>query len=43
MRLSATLAYANDPQETVAQAVEWERAGVDILWVPRCTGSTPRL
>jgi F420-dependent oxidoreductase-like protein len=38
MRLSATLAYANNPQETIAQAVEWERAGVDILWVPEVYG-----
>jgi F420-dependent oxidoreductase-like protein len=38
MRLSATLSYANDPQATVARAVEWERAGVDILWVAEAYG-----
>jgi len=38
MRLSASLSYANDPRATVAQAVEWERAGVDILWVAEAYG-----
>jgi len=38
MRLSATLSYANSPQETIAQAVEWERAGVEILWVAEAYG-----
>jgi F420-dependent oxidoreductase-like protein len=38
MRISVPLSYANDPQATVAQAVEWERAGVDILWVAEAYG-----
>src|SRR6476646_10039143 len=38
MRLSAMLAYANDPQSTLNRAVEWERAGVDILWVAEAYG-----
>ena len=38
MRLSAMLAYANDPQTTLNKAVEWERAGVDILWVAEAYG-----
>jgi F420-dependent oxidoreductase-like protein len=38
MRISAMLSYANDPQATVAQAIEWERAGVDILWVAEAYG-----
>ena len=38
MKLSAPLSYADNPQATVAQAVEWERAGVDILWVAEAYG-----
>jgi F420-dependent oxidoreductase-like protein len=38
MRLSAMLSYADDPQATVQRAVEWERAGVDILWVAEAYG-----
>jgi F420-dependent oxidoreductase-like protein len=38
MRLSAMLAYADDPRATVRQAVEWEKAGTDILWVAEAYG-----
>ncbi|MEV0714959.1 LLM class F420-dependent oxidoreductase [Asanoa sp. NPDC050611] len=38
MRLSATLPYAGDPETTVRQAVAWESAGVDILWVAEAYG-----
>ena len=38
MRLSAMLSYAGDAQATVNQAVEWERAGVEILWVAEAYG-----
>jgi F420-dependent oxidoreductase-like protein len=38
VKLSAPLSYADNPQATVAQAVEWERAGVDILWVAEAYG-----
>jgi F420-dependent oxidoreductase-like protein len=38
MRLSAVLSYANDPRATIDQAVEWERAGVEILWVAEAYG-----
>ena len=38
MRLSAVLSYANDPRATIDHAVEWERAGVEILWVAEAYG-----
>jgi F420-dependent oxidoreductase-like protein len=38
MRLSVILSYANDPRTTIEEAVEWERAGVDILWVAEAYG-----
>ncbi len=38
MRLSATPQYSGDPRTMVEEAVRWEEAGLDVLWVAEAYG-----
>lgn len=38
MKLATVLPYATDPAHVVSRAVEFESAGIDVLWIPEAYG-----
>jgi F420-dependent oxidoreductase-like protein len=38
VKLSTPLQYAGNPRDTANQIVEWEKAGLDTIWVPEVYG-----